>query len=163
MKINLATILLIALSTVGVISLTSSNLSSASQQGNYRGTTYLSKDMKILQITHNFSGTGIWETAFQVPTDGNGSTWEVSDFISSKETINGSGTPLGYAENYSVFWRIMRSTGEYEALNKTSNMVHHRGIVLHEGDSLEVLNRYQIIGGPNNAFIKAFASGKYIN
>jgi len=33
MKINLATILLIALSTVGVISLTSSNLSSAPQQG----------------------------------------------------------------------------------------------------------------------------------
>jgi len=32
MKINLATILLIALSTVGVISLTSSNLSSAAQQ-----------------------------------------------------------------------------------------------------------------------------------
>ena len=161
MKTNLTTILLTALATLGVISLTSGNLSSATQQGNYRGTTYLSKDSKTLQISHTMMATSTWETAFSVPMDGNGSTWEVTDWWGTLEENDSLGNPYGWSfEQNTYFARVKRSNGSLEPFSGSNyGKVHHRGIILHEGDSLEFLTHWYL----STKNVHVFASGKFIN
>ena len=156
MKNKLATILLSVLATVGVISLTSSNLSSAPQQGNLRGSTvYVSKDLKSLQVTYKVTSQNLWEPVFQVPITGRGSTWEMSDFQCTKGSANSG---LGHT-NERFHLRVFRANGLIEPIvGYNPNVVHHHGIILQEGDVLEIFGTYW---DPVIYDVFFFASGRY--
>jgi len=150
MKTNLTTILLTALATLGAISLTSGNLSSSTQFGTPRNSdVYMSKNSKSLQVSFTPTVYQAWENVFQVPMDGNGSTWEITDWW---QEIDES--------QWDTQWRVLRAgTGIEDRFSsgQVRNRVHHRGMILHEGDILQVWQ------WSNNALIRVYASGLFQN
>jgi len=136
MKINLATILLIALSTVGVISLTSSNLSSAVPIGNTSPFIALARQMESIKF--DYPGLNGEEVLLNVTAG--------EKFIFMKT----------YHTNTDAMFRVHTSSGDIIALfgdgdeNRTNEL-----LVLNEGESLAIY--------ANNENVEGYITGFWAN